>query len=281
MIEDFLTGLRQGGTVDSPGAFTISREEALQKLGRRPFGSLPWLVNSALEGGATWLRFYRLARELVFEYDGRAPARLKAEGSDDLTLGLLVAARQGVAFQGGSLCLSAGPGRWDVRACAPQPHQQIRFACPPDHKGLFYWLDRLQLAPVPVDFEGERWNKPQDYSHQLVSRTTERARLSLGRSMFSQAAPSRPTLVLVLGGLSVTREPDWPDAQVVAYPRGLQRTVEGDDVVENDAYRGLLAELYATLQDMAREIEEQTGGLPPALRRQMDWITGRYLTSES
>lgn len=279
MLDEFLTRLRASGTVDSPGAFTISREEALQKLGRRPFGSLPWLINSALEGGATWLRFYRLARELVFEHDGRAPASLDAERSDDLTLGLLVAARQGVVFQGGSLGLSAGPGRWDVRACAPQPHQQIRFACPPDHEGLYYWLDRLKLAPLPVDFEGERWNKPQDYSHQLVSRTTERARLYLGRSMFSQAAPGRPTLTLVLGGLSVIREPDWPDAQVVAYPTGLQRTVEGDDVVENDAYRALLDELHATLQTMARELEEQTRSLPPAIRRQMAGITERYLTS--
>lgn len=281
MLEDLLAGLREGGTVDSPGAFTLSREEALQKIGRRPFGSLPWLINAALASGATYLRFVRLSRELLLEHDGAPPTSLNAVDSDDLTMGLLVAAREGVTWQGGGLRLSAGPGRWEVRAGTPQPHQQLRLACPPHHDGLFYWLDRLKLAPVRVEFEGQHWNEPGPKPSFMVSRTTEHARFYLGRNMFAHTNPGLPTLVLVLGGISVKREPEWPEAHVVVYPPGLRRTVEGDDVVENDAYRELLADLYATLQDVARDALAQIETLGPAVKRSLGWGMSAYLTSES
>jgi len=282
VIEDYLEGLRTGGTVESPGFFSISREEMLRKLAPRPFGALPWLLTAALAGGATYLRVLRLSGEVMLEFDGAAPASLNPDHPSDLVLGLHVAARQGVVYQGGPHRLSASRGRWDLRTGGPAVQHQVRLACPPGHDGLFYWLDRMRYVPIPVEFEGERWNPGTSPGDFLVKRTTERANLYLGRSLFGNPLAGLPNLILVLGGISVMREPGWPEAHVVVLqPTGLRRTLEGDDVVEDEAYVTLLAELHGTLQHMARELDQACEKLPPAMVRSLRWIANRYLTSES
>lgn len=273
MLDDLLAAVRAAGRLDSPGFFTLAREPLLQKLNARPFAALPWLISAALKSGASRLSITRGSRELVLEHDGQPPCDLGEATTDELSLGLLVAARLGVDFSGGDLRLRARGTSWEQRAGPRVRAQKIRLNCP-DHEGLDYWLERLRLAPVAVEVDGRAWNRRGLSGDFLVTRHSESAHLGLGRQVFTAVSPSQPSLTLVVGGISVGRELRLPQAQAIVWSDGLQRTLEGDDLVEDQAYQALRADLFRQFRDMAAELAARVSapGRPPGLAARVEQV---------